>query len=86
MAGRLQIAVLDDYQGLSAPHFQTLDPTSSEVTVFSDTLLPYNHPATPQDVKDQLVKRLEPFAVICTPIVPSRLRSGVQPANPLQAP
>lgn len=64
----LKIAVLDDYQGLSDPHFKTLDPAGYDVTIFRDTLLPYNHPDTPQHVKDELVKRLEPFTVICTSI------------------
>lgn len=67
MADQLKIAVLDDYQGISEPHFKALDPSSYEVGIFKDTLLPYNHPATPQDEKDRLVKRLEPFTVICTP-------------------
>jgi hypothetical protein len=62
----LKIAVLDDYQGLSVPHFKELEAAGHEVTVFKDTLLPYNHPETPQSVKDELVKRLEPFTVICT--------------------
>ena len=62
----LKIAVLDDYQGLSEPHFKQLNSAVYDVTIFRDTLLPYNHPDTPQDVKDELVKRLEPFTVICT--------------------
>lgn len=66
MANPLKIAVLDDYQGVSEPHFKTLDTSSYDVTVFKDTLLPYGHPATPQDEKDRLAKRLEPFSVICT--------------------
>lgn len=65
MASPLKIAVLDDYQGLSETTFKALDPSSYEVTTFRDTLLPYDHPGTPQDVKDQLVTRLEPFNVIC---------------------
>ncbi|KAK3335291.1 D-isomer specific 2-hydroxyacid dehydrogenase [Cercophora scortea] len=62
----LKIVVLDDYQGISASKFKVLDPAKYEVTFIKDTLLPYNHPATPQDVKDQLVARLAPFDVICT--------------------
>jgi hypothetical protein len=61
----LKIAVLDDYQGLSEPHFKQLDSAAYDVAIFRDTLLPYNHPDTPQNIKDELVKRLEPFAVIC---------------------
>lgn len=64
MAG-IKIAVLDDYQELSKPHFDRLRDAGYEVTVFTDTLLPYNHPNTPQDAKDALVKRLEPFPIIC---------------------
>jgi hypothetical protein len=65
MAVKLKVAVLDDYQGFSEPLFKTLDPDSYEITVFKDTLLPYNHPDTSQSVKDELVKRLEPFDIIC---------------------
>lgn len=61
-----KIAVLDDYQEISNPKFKNLDPTKYGVVFFKDTLLPYNHPDTPQDVKDQLVARLEPFEVIST--------------------
>ncbi|KAK7963387.1 hypothetical protein PG996_008921 [Apiospora saccharicola] len=61
-----KIAVLDDYQELSKPHFDRLRDAGYEVTTFTDTLLPYNSPDTPQDVKDALVKRLEPFAIIST--------------------
>lgn len=62
----LKVAVLDDYQGISEPKFKALDSSKYEVSFFKDTLRPYNHPDTTQDVKDQLVKRLEPFTVICT--------------------
>ncbi|KAJ9150465.1 D-isomer-specific 2-hydroxyacid dehydrogenase-like protein [Pleurostoma richardsiae] len=65
-SGPIRVAVLDDYQGFAEPHFKVLDPKSYEVTIFRDTLLPYNHPDTPQSVKDQLVQRLEPFTVIST--------------------
>lgn len=64
MAHPFKIAVLDDYQGLSKPHFQRLDPSKYEVAYFPDTLLPYNHPSTPQSTKDELVSRLKPFALI----------------------
>ncbi|KAI5467516.1 hypothetical protein BGZ63DRAFT_469184 [Mariannaea sp. PMI_226] len=61
----IKIVVLDDYQGFGDPHFAKLDIAKYEVTSIKDTLLPYNHPDTPQSVKDALVKRLEPFEVIC---------------------
>ncbi|KAL2129035.1 hypothetical protein VTI74DRAFT_8309 [Chaetomium olivicolor] len=62
----IKIAVLDDYQGISEPKYKALDPEKYLVTFFKDTLLPYNHPDTPQDVKDKLAARLEPFDVIST--------------------
>ncbi|KAL2876303.1 hypothetical protein SGCOL_008479 [Colletotrichum sp. CLE4] len=61
---QLKIAVLDDYQGLSEPHFSKLDKSLFNVTQFKDTLLPYNHPETPEYAKDALVSRLEPFDVL----------------------
>ncbi|KAI1851218.1 hypothetical protein JX266_003293 [Neoarthrinium moseri] len=65
MAGK-KIAVLDDYQQLSKPHFDRLRDAGYQVTVYTDTLLPYNHPDTPQDAKDALIKRLEPYDIIST--------------------
>ncbi|KAI1473377.1 D-isomer specific 2-hydroxyacid dehydrogenase [Daldinia eschscholtzii] len=62
----LKIAVLDDYQKASQNLFKNLPSSEYDVTLFTDTLLPYNHPNTPQDAKDALVKRLEPFDVIST--------------------
>ncbi|KAI1328931.1 D-isomer specific 2-hydroxyacid dehydrogenase [Xylariaceae sp. FL0255] len=62
----LSIAVLDDYGEISYNHFEKLRSAGHKVTIFTDTLLPYNHPDTPQDAKDALAKRLEPFNVICT--------------------
>lgn len=59
----IKIAILDDYQGIAAPHFTSLAP-NFEVTVFRDTLLPYNHPSTPSHVKTELENRLKPFVVI----------------------
>ncbi|KAJ8066495.1 hypothetical protein OCU04_005554 [Sclerotinia nivalis] len=59
----IKLAVLDDYQGIASKHFEMLKPTF-EITTFPDTLLPYNDPSTPQDVRSQLVERLKPFAII----------------------
>lgn len=59
----LKLAVLDDYQGVSEEYFSSLG-ADFEVVYFKDTLLPYNHPDTPQSVRDELVNRLEPFHVI----------------------
>ncbi|KAI1455856.1 D-isomer-specific 2-hydroxyacid dehydrogenase-like protein [Annulohypoxylon moriforme] len=60
----LEIAVLDDYQLLSVDLFGELLDYGFEVATFTNTLLPYNHPNTPQDAKDALVKRLEPYDII----------------------
>ncbi|CZR54851.1 probable glyoxylate reductase [Phialocephala subalpina] len=57
------LAILDDYQGIAEPYFAPLKSTFS-ITVFRDTLLPYNHPATPQNIKQQLINRLKPYTVI----------------------
>lgn len=65
-----KVAVLDDYQLLSQPHFDHLREAGYEVTTFTNTLLPYNHPNTPQEAKDALVKRLQPFNIICGYHVP----------------
>ena len=62
---QVKIAVLDDYQEASKPHFDKLRSSGYDVVTFTDTLLPYNHPDTPQDAKDALAKRLEPFIIIC---------------------
>jgi hypothetical protein len=61
----IQVAVLDDYQGLSKPLFAKLDPSKYQVSYFPDTKLPYNGPNTPQEVKDSLAERLLPYQVIC---------------------
>lgn len=59
------IAILDDYQEISKAPFEQLRSDGYRVETFTDTLLPYNHPDTPQNAKDALVSRLEPFNVIC---------------------
>jgi lactate dehydrogenase-like 2-hydroxyacid dehydrogenase len=59
----IKVAILDDYQGIAEPHFEPLKPAFS-ITVFRDTLLPYNPPSTPQNVKEQLVDRLKPYTII----------------------
>ncbi|KAI0006583.1 D-isomer specific 2-hydroxyacid dehydrogenase [Xylariaceae sp. FL0662B] len=62
----MRIAVLDDYQEISKPHFERLQSAGYEVTTFTDTLPPYNHPNTQQDAKDALAERLKPFDIICS--------------------
>ncbi|QSZ29495.1 hypothetical protein DSL72_004009 [Monilinia vaccinii-corymbosi] len=59
----MKIAILDDYQGAASKYFDSLKP-NFETTAFPDTLPPYNHPSTSEDVKKQLVERLKPFTVI----------------------
>ena len=59
----IKVAVLDDYQGIAASHFESLKP-AFDITVFRDTLLPYNLPSTPENVKQELVERLKPYTVI----------------------
>lgn len=61
--GTIKLAILDDYQGIAGKHFEALKP-AFDITVFQDTLLPYNNPSTPEDVKKQLVERLKPFTII----------------------
>jgi lactate dehydrogenase-like 2-hydroxyacid dehydrogenase len=59
----IKLAILDDYQGIGAPHFSSLAP-GFEITTFRDTLLPYNHASTPAASKTELEARLKPFTVI----------------------
>ncbi|KAK0735076.1 hypothetical protein B0T26DRAFT_634954 [Lasiosphaeria miniovina] len=66
MSPATKIAVLDDYQGFSEHKFKALGPAKYEVTFIKDTLRPYSHAETSQDVRDKLVARLEPFAIIST--------------------
>src|SRR6266487_2351173 len=76
--GPIKLAILDDYQGIAAPHFDSLKP-NFEITTFRDTLLPFNNPTTPENVKKELVERLKPFTVI------SSMRERTPfPANLLQ--
>ena len=59
----IKVAVLDDYAGTSASQFESLKP-AFEFSNFPDTLLPFNHPDTPESVKHELVERLRPFPII----------------------
>ena len=61
----IRLAILDDYQGIAQSRFAHLEP-GVEITVFRDTLLSFNHPSTPDNVKQELVDRLKPFTVIST--------------------
>jgi hypothetical protein len=66
MASIMRVAILDDYQDFSKSIFSALDPSAYGVTVFKDTLRPYNHADTPDSEKDELVARLKDFEIICT--------------------
>jgi lactate dehydrogenase-like 2-hydroxyacid dehydrogenase len=59
----IKLAILDDYQDIASAHFAHLKP-HFEITVFRDTLPPYNHPSTPEHARQQLVARLRPFTII----------------------
>ena len=67
MTGKpITVAVLDDYQNLSAGVFSTLLTSKFAITTFNDTLPPFAHPSTsPSDIA-ALIERLKPFEVLCT--------------------
>lgn len=60
----IKIAVLDDYHNLSPKYYSRLPASDFEVSYFPDTLLPYEHPSTPESTKAELVERLKPFTII----------------------
>ncbi|KAJ4858069.1 d-isomer specific 2-hydroxyacid dehydrogenase, NAD binding domain-containing protein [Trichoderma breve] len=60
MAHRIQVAILDDYQGIAEPIFRQVMP-EIEIRTFSDTI----QLSTPED-SDALVHRLQPYNVIST--------------------
>jgi len=62
----IKIAVLDDYQNIAGSHFSKLPSPQFSTSAYPDTLLAFNHPATPQDVKEKLIQRLLPYTVIST--------------------
>lgn len=55
-----KVAILDDYQGISVPHFE---PLSSRVSIshYPDTLNPRHEPQ-----RQELINRLQPYDVIVT--------------------
>lgn len=61
--GPIKLAILDDYQGIAAKHFESLKP-SFEITTFQDTLPAFNNPSNPESTKQELITRLKPFTVI----------------------
>jgi phosphoglycerate dehydrogenase-like enzyme len=64
MSSPIKVAVLDDYQNLSETPFKALDPTKYSVTVFRDTLLPFNHPSATDADRAKLIERLKPYTII----------------------
>lgn len=59
-----KVAVLDDYHNLYPNEISRLPSSKFEISYFSQTLLPYNHPDTPESAKKELVDRLKPYTVI----------------------
>jgi phosphoglycerate dehydrogenase-like enzyme len=64
--GPYKLAILDDNLDVSAPHFASIPKDKVEITIFKDTLPPYNHPTTSDADKAALVNRLKPFDIIST--------------------
>lgn len=62
----INLAVLDDYHGIASKHFDHINPSKVEITVFNDTLPSYLHPRTSDEDRKALVNRLKPFAVLST--------------------
>lgn len=62
----IKVAVLDDYHDTALSHLSKLPSPQFEIDVFSDTLLPFDHSSTPEDVKQKLIQRLEPYTIIST--------------------
>jgi phosphoglycerate dehydrogenase-like enzyme len=61
-----KLAILDDNLSISAPHFADIPSSKVEITIFTDTLPPYNHPSTSEEDKEALVNRLKPFNILST--------------------
>jgi lactate dehydrogenase-like 2-hydroxyacid dehydrogenase len=61
-----KLAILDDNLSISAPHFAHIPSSKVDITIFNDTLPPYNHPATSEEDKEALVNRLKPFDILST--------------------
>ncbi|KAI1868300.1 hypothetical protein JX265_007123 [Neoarthrinium moseri] len=55
------LAIIDDYLGVSKPHFANLPPERISITTFKDTIVPNNEVEL-----NRLVERLQPFDVIST--------------------
>ncbi|KAJ4356976.1 hypothetical protein N0V95_002919 [Ascochyta clinopodiicola] len=62
----IQLAILDDYHNIASQHFAHLPTSSVQITVFTDTLPSYTHPATTDAEREALVARLRPFSVLVT--------------------
>ncbi|KAH7336478.1 D-isomer specific 2-hydroxyacid dehydrogenase [Rhexocercosporidium sp. MPI-PUGE-AT-0058] len=60
----VQIAILDDYQGVGFQHFQHLHPAKASIITFKDTLPSFSHSENTQHDRDLLITRLQPFEVL----------------------
>jgi lactate dehydrogenase-like 2-hydroxyacid dehydrogenase len=70
-----KLAIIDDILAISPPHFAHIPSSKVEITVFRDTLPPYDHPSATQSDKDALEARLKPFTIIST----MRERTAIPP-------
>jgi hypothetical protein len=61
---QVSIAILDDYLGISLPHFKNVPRSDTSITVFDTTLPAWTHSLTTTSDQDALVDRLKPFHVI----------------------
>ncbi|KAL1641902.1 hypothetical protein SLS58_005738 [Diplodia intermedia] len=63
------MAILDDYQHLSTPHFTSFAPTELQIDTYTDTL--------PPSATDALIARLHPYTIISTMRERTPLPAGV---------
>ncbi|KKY14365.1 putative d-isomer specific 2-hydroxyacid dehydrogenase [Diplodia seriata] len=70
----IKMAILDDYQRLSTPHFTTFAPTELQIDTYTDTL--------PPSATDALIARLHPYTIISTMRERTPLPAGVIQALP----
>ncbi|KAF2877251.1 glycerate dehydrogenase [Massariosphaeria phaeospora] len=65
-ATRVKVGILDDYHGIAAQYFSSIEPAKVEIITFNDTISAYSHPRTTDADRRALVERLTPFAVLST--------------------
>ena len=87
---QIKVAVLDDYQQAPKPHFDGLRSAGYEIVTFTDTLLPYNHPDTPENVKDALAEHnnieIRGFGTFKVRERKSRLARNPRTGDPVEVP